>query len=191
MKETWQKQGKRLFHRWQNRGKQENQRATMAPYLRAQLPTPNTVWVSPCTAAGGPRAAAGGGWLWLPILTKRHCSATCETSRGCSGTWRAALALPEGTQHPEHPALAPTPALLLAQCQLWGASRTARTTELLYAPYSLSLKLSPSWICSLQASGLPSPLIHLGMASDRAVPCPPHLHLPAGFTGRVVSSLGS
>lgn len=33
-------------------------------------------------------------WLWIPTLAKRCCSPMCETSRGCSETWSAALALP-------------------------------------------------------------------------------------------------
>lgn len=126
--------------------------------------------------------------MWLPNPSKRRCSATCEPSRGCSGTWRAALALPAGTQHPGGPVPAPAPALLLARQaqlsrspiteQLSDASLTTSIIELLHVTYSLSLELSPSWICSLQATGRPAPsqLIHLGMAIGRAVPCPRWYH---------------
>lgn len=102
----------------------------MTPYLRTQLSTLSTFWVlAPellfpaengtstsisCMTAGErgqehEQQEETGTWLWIPTLTKRRCSPTRETSRGCSETWSGCagsahttlpVGIPTGTEHP-------------------------------------------------------------------------------------------
>lgn len=86
----------------------------MTPYLRVQLSILSTCWVlgpelpvpaesrtplHPCATVeeqgtGHQTARGEGMWLWIPTLTKCHCSPTGKTSQGCSETWGVVLALP-------------------------------------------------------------------------------------------------
>ena len=107
-KETWQKWEKPLFHRWQNRGRQENKRAMDDPVSEGPaVCSKHLLGLGPCAApcrerdppasSSTPHATVGerrekGTRVRIP--QKRCCLPTGETSRGCSEARSAALALP-------------------------------------------------------------------------------------------------